>query len=327
LGLTKSYSTFIVPLDVRMKSLKFTKETSTIALVFFTVYFVYGLFYTPTIQYLVSLLVGGIAFAMTESYEIAVIALLVINYIFPVFRGSSMKDVTAYNIPQMPMHTHEGFATGNPEAVRKTIESITGMPGLNVTGVASEMTEGFADASEAAKDDDLTSTKKVDKPIPTKKDSASAPVSVLEDDKAIQLEKMTEMMTTVMKTMNKKAPSASTKEEDAFEDKKVEKLSDKPAVHQPAESFADKNGLFKLGQIPTEAKGGFHIDAGTTVMNAINALKPDQIKSMTADTKQLIDTQKSLMSMLQTFQPMVQEGKQMMDTFQTMFAPTAGAAQ
>lgn len=326
MGLTKSYSTFIVPLDVRMKSLKFTKETSTIALVFFTVYFVYGLFYTPTLQYLISLLVGGIAFAMTESYEIAVIALLVINYIFPVFRGSSMKDVKAYNIPAMPMQANEGFVTGDSAAVRKTIESIKGMNGLNVTGVASEMTEGFADASEAAKDDDLTSTKKVDKPIPTKKDSASAPVSVLEDDKAIQLEKMTEMMTTVMKTMNKSKPSA-TKEEDAFEDKKVEKLSDKPAVHQPAESFADKTGLFKLGQIPTEAKGGFHIDAGTTVMNAINSLKPDQIKSMTADTKQLIDTQKSLMSMLQTFQPMVQEGKQMMDTFQTMFAPTAGAAQ
>jgi hypothetical protein len=60
-------------------------------------------------------------------------------------------------------------------------------------------------------------------------------------------------------------------------------------------------------------------------MNAINSLKPDQIKAMTSDTKQLIDTQKSLMSMLQTFQPMVQEGKQMMDTFQTMFSPTAGA--
>jgi hypothetical protein len=61
-------------------------------------------------------------------------------------------------------------------------------------------------------------------------------------------------------------------------------------------------------------------------MNAINSLKPDQIKAMTQDTKQLIDTQKSLMSMLQTFQPMVQEGKQMMDTFQEMFSPSMGAS-
>jgi hypothetical protein len=112
-----------------------------------------------------------------------------------------------------------------------------------------------------------------------------------------------------------------------------------PAVHQPQdvkpeekkkkkEEFKNQasEGLFKLGQIPKDAKGGFHIDAGTTVMNAINSLKPDQIKAMTQDTKQLIDTQKSLMSMLQTFQPMVQEGKQMMDTFQEMFSPSMGAS-
>jgi len=30
--------------------------------------------------------------------------------------------------------------------------------------------------------------------------------------------------------------------------------------------------------------------------------------------------------MLQTFQPMVQEGKQMMDTFQEMFSPSMGAS-
>jgi hypothetical protein len=83
--------------------------------------------------------------------------------------------------------------------------------------------------------------------------------------------------------------------------------------------------LFKIGQIPQDTKGGFHIDAGTTVMNALNALKPDQIAAMTKDTQSLIDTQKSLMGMLQTFQPMVSEGKQMMDTFQQMFGASAGA--
>jgi hypothetical protein len=47
---------------------------------------------------------------------------------------------------------------------------------------------------------------------------------------------------------------------------------------------------------------------------------------MTADTKQLIETQKSLMSMLQTFQPMMTEGKQMMNTFNQMFTPTSGSS-
>lgn len=314
MGLTESYSTFIVPLDVRMKGLKFTKETSTVALIFFTVYFVYGLFYTPTLQYVVSLGVGGLAYGITESYEIAVIALLVINYIFPMFRGSSMKGVTAYQIGRS-----EGFVGVNAEEVSKRISGMAG--GFKVAGVGSKTSEGFADAG----DEDLTLSegkKKEPEDVTAKSKPASVEVP---EDKAAQLEKMTEMMATVMKTMNKGTASAAPKE-DAFEDKGNKKLTEKlPVVDQPAESFADKSGLFKLGQIPAEAKGGFHIDAGTTVMNAINSLKPDQIKAMTSDTKQLIDTQKSLMSMLQTFQPMVQEGKQMMDTFQTMFSPTAGA--
>ncbi len=299
-----------------MKGLKFTKETSTVALIFFTVYFVYGLFYTPTLQYIVSLGVGGLAYGITESYEIAVIALLVINYVFPMFRGSSMKGVTAYRIG-------EGFVGVNAEEVSKRISGMSAMSGgFKVSGVGSKISEGFADAA----DEDLTLSE-VKKKEPEDLTAKSKPAAVSGEDKAVQLEKMTEMMATVMKTMNKGTASAGEpKKEDAFEDKSDKKLTEKlPVVDQPAESFADKSGLFKLGQIPAEAKGGFHIDAGTTVMNAINSLKPDQIKAMTSDTKQLIDTQKSLMSMLQTFQPMVQEGKQMMDTFQTMFSPTAGA--
>ena len=81
------------------------------------------------------------------------------------------------------------------------------------------------------------------------------------------------------------------------------------------------DGLFKLGELPTEAKGGAHIDQGTTLMNAIGSLKPDQIKSMTDDTRKLLDTQKSLMSMLNTMKPMLNDGKQLMETFQQMFGP------
>jgi hypothetical protein len=88
----------------------------------------------------------------------------------------------------------------------------------------------------------------------------------------------------------------------------------------------EPDGLFKLGAIPEDAKGGFHIDQGTTVMNALNALKPEQIQQMSADTQKLIDTQKSLMSMLSTVKPMMQDGKQMMDTFQQMFGSGAGGA-
>lgn len=107
------------------------------------------------------------------------------------------------------------------------------------------------------------------------------------------------------------------------------KPAEAPAEKKPAASTEEKftesaqDGLFKLGEIPTEKKGGPHIDQGTTLMNAISSLKPDQIKAMTDDTRKLLDTQKNLMSMLNTMKPMLNDGKQLMDTFQQMFGPQA----
>jgi hypothetical protein len=309
-----------------MKELKFTKQTSTVALVFFIAYVIYGIFYTPWVQLVISLAVAGIAYGMTDSYEIAVIVLLLINYLFPFYRGSNMKGVTAYRM--------EGFANANANAseVTKRIQQMTGLGAAepSVDGVGSKLSEGFADAG----DSDLTLNDNKKKGENSKLVTASSKPSEVDSsdasDKEDQLKKMTEMMGTMLKTMNK-----------TTELSKPTKISEQymPPVHQPQdvkpeenkqkkEKFENQNteGLFKLGQIPKDVKGGFHIDAGTTVMNAINSLKPDQIKAMTQDTKQLIDTQKSLMGMLQTFQPMVQEGKQMMDTFQEMFSPSMGAS-
>ena len=62
------------------------------------------------------------------------------------------------------------------------------------------------------------------------------------------------------------------------------------------------------------------------MLNALNALQPDQVKKMSEDTQKLIDTQKSLMMMLGTMKPMLSDGKQLIDTFQTMFGPGASGA-
>ena len=104
----------------------------------------------------------------------------------------------------------------------------------------------------------------------------------------------------------------------------------KAAVPNPASTastasqssgFTDKltDGMFKLGVVPADAVGGSHIDIGTTLMNALNSMKPDQIKSMTEDTRKLMETQKDLMGMLSSVKPMLQDGKQLMSTFQDMF--------
>lgn len=109
---------------------------------------------------------------------------------------------------------------------------------------------------------------------------------------------------------------------EGFEDeKKVEKKGKPAPVVKKGDSIVKKEmaSPFKLGEIPSQVKDGPHIDAGSTLMSAIKSLNPDQINAMTKDTKQLIDTQKSLMGMLGTMKPMMNDGKELMETFQQMF--------
>jgi hypothetical protein len=107
---------------------------------------------------------------------------------------------------------------------------------------------------------------------------------------------------------------------EGFEDqKKVEKKGN-PAPTMKKEEMAMP---FKLGEIPSQVKNGPHIDAGSTLIKAIQGLNPEQINAMTKDTKQLIETQKSLMGMLGTMKPMMNDGKELMETFQQMFGENA----
>jgi hypothetical protein len=113
-------------------------------------------------------------------------------------------------------------------------------------------------------------------------------------------------------------------------EKEAAAAEEKPAI---PEGFA-RNGkkvpdngeraeFFELGKKYTGPKeeddGDFHLDAGTTFMNAYKSLKPDQIAAMTKDTQELMATQKQLMNTLGTLKPLIQDGKQMMDMFQGYF--------
>jgi hypothetical protein len=282
-----------------MKELKFTKQTSVVALVFFIAYFFYGLFRLPFLQYLVSLAVGGIAYGISDSYEIAALSLLIMNFFFPMLKGTEGFQAKK-----------EGFQGTNAAEISRRVGAMK-MGGV-VTGVGSPMTEGFEDANAA---DHTLAENKIPSENSTTTTAASAPAPANTTPQAFA--------SGPSNTAPPAAPTAPAAQPTAINNQGV------PPVHQPAapETFQDNGGLFKLGQIPTDSKGGYHIDAGTTVINALNALKPDQIQAMTKDTKQLIDTQKSLMNMLQTFSPMVNEGKQMMETFNSMFSPAMGSLQ
>jgi hypothetical protein len=85
---------------------------------------------------------------------------------------------------------------------------------------------------------------------------------------------------------------------------------------------ASSEGLFKLGELPSEAKDGNYIDIGTTIMKSLSSLKPDQINQMTSDTRALLETQKSLMTMLNSMKPMLMDGQNLLSSFSGMFNKT-----
>jgi replication fork clamp-binding protein CrfC len=93
--------------------------------------------------------------------------------------------------------------------------------------------------------------------------------------------------------------------------------------HSNAPDNGSRAEFFQLGKKykgPNEEDDSdFHLDAGTTFMNAYKSLKPEQIAAMTKDTQELMQTQRQLMGTLSTLKPLIQDGKQMMDMFQSYF--------
>ena len=77
--------------------------------------------------------------------------------------------------------------------------------------------------------------------------------------------------------------------------------------------------LFKKGKMPSENASGAKLDAGKTIMKAMESFDPSTIGNMTKDTKSLVDTQKNLISMLNEMRPALQEGQQLLQTFGSMF--------
>lgn len=112
--------------------------------------------------------------------------------------------------------------------------------------------------------------------------------------------------------------------EEEFEDEKApEKPKPKPKKKVPAPDHGTRAEPFQLGKkykMPSEGDDEeFHLDAGTTMMNAYKALKPEQIANMTKDTQDLMNTQKQLMGTLNTLKPLIKDGKEMMEMFQSYF--------
>lgn len=102
------------------------------------------------------------------------------------------------------------------------------------------------------------------------------------------------------------------------EQKKVEQTATKAGFQ------GGQASLFKLGEMPSESKEGPHVDVAATMQNALSALNPDQMAAMTRESQSLMETQKNLMSMLQSMRPVLQDGRQLLDTFGGIFGNLQG---
>jgi hypothetical protein len=62
-----------------------------------------------------------------------------------------------------------------------------------------------------------------------------------------------------------------------------------------------------------------HLDMGSTLLSAYKRMKPEQVSQMRNDTKELMETQQQLIETLSMLGPQVQQGAELVKSFQGMF--------
>ena len=288
------------------------------AVVVAVLYLLYALFYIGLSGLLFSIAIGLIVFSLHIPLELSLASVILSGIVWKMFLSRLLREGFTQEVPT---------GTGQSiKAIAKKVEQITRKDVFQPTGVlSSNFVEGFESAvpttNTTAPNAGSTGNAAVTN-TPVTATSTSAPVNTPSSTPMLNLalpsatdNNATNALTT---TLTRLASSAAANVTGA--PSKPSSNESKPASTTTS-GFTDGNtdGMFKLGQIPADVKGGAHIDVGTTLMNALNSLKPDQIKQMTEDSRKLMETQKSLMGMLGTMKPMVQDGKQLIETFHEMF--------
>lgn len=185
----------------------------------------------------------------------------------------------------------EGFSSGGPVEIKNRVEKMERKQ--PVQGVYNNEIEGFANVDgkegEGAPAESVAASSKRKDEVAAALPSVAVPVA---------------------------APPAADAKPAAPADTKAAPPASAPA---PAQGFKSESSLFRLGEMPSEKKDGPFLDASSTLMRAIGALQPEQVKSMTEETQKMIETQKNMMSMLQSMRPVLQDGRQLLESFSGIF--------
>ena len=261
-----------------------TSLTYIISMIALISYFAYIITRHGTVGFLFSAAIFLIMSAFVDHIEYVTIGLLIIGLTLSIYLQQSQKR-------------HEGFE--GEQVSEEEVEEAT-----TPDESKPETTPGVASSDETSSSEPATGVKEAAPPASTKSAPAPATPQPAMDPTAISKglqDAMSQLQTTAENAKAVAQPSSA-------------------STAASTENFQEPSaGLFKLGELPSEMKKGPFVDVASTMTKAMNSLQPDQIAAMTQESQSLLETQKNLMNMLQSMRPVLQDGRQLLDTFGSIF--------
>lgn len=263
--------------------MKFNELTYHISLVIIVITALYTLVYSGLTGLLLCSSITLITAAFFEDFEIVTAITVIFALFYTAFLKRYLQKLEPFTDKEILSRLDKMKSSYHP--VKQNINTDTGMP----AGCYNPSIEGFADAGKSDEKKDGQPSQ-----------STSAPAKQGDGVDSDAAKKVAE---------NVKKVEAKTK--NGFQDIAQDEIK------------SATGGLFKLGEMPSEHKDGPHLDPGKTIMQAMSNFDPKAISSMTDDTKKLLETQKSLMSMLNQMRPVLADGRELLNTFSGMFGGNA----
>ncbi|NBP58767.1 hypothetical protein EBU71_19935, partial [bacterium] len=256
--------------------MKFNQLTCQISLGVLAITALYTLVYSGLTGVLLSAAIGLIAAAFIDEFELVSAITIIFALLYTLFLKRFLMRLEPFMNEDDPKHIAGRLAQMKKD-YRQAPQDLKN-PRLEPAGVYDPSIEGFADVPSNNQDN------KQEKKEGAPTESSSAP------------NKPTNQVDPNLVNSTTNAITKNTKDEQISTD----------------EFQSATNALFKLGKLPSEHSDGPRLDPGKTLEKAMSALDPSTISSMTTDTKQLIETQKGLMSMLNQMRPVLADGKELL---------------
>lgn len=263
-----------------MKETKTAISFAWLILAFYVLYAIFGIGFNGL---LFSMAVGLITYSVHENILIVAATTIIAGIVWRTIIAPRVMDTFV----DVRVSKDPSGKTAFPESrVAEIVKRVTGLGG-GLQGVGSSFAEGFADVTA------------LDAPRP--------------DAGSISADKKDSIETGSSKPATVDSGSVSTQMTESIPSSDVKKEIEKTTSASPVV------GMQKNVVPDDKTKDGFHVDTASTLLTALNNLNPKQMEAMTNDTRALLETQKSLMGMLQSMKPLLSDGQQMMGTFQDMF--------